>query len=201
MKKILLLLLVFMVLLGGCSSATEQTEEMLLQAYSSDNGYKLELPADWLLSSETVDKTEFADSENQLYLSITSELGGVDYFAMSEIRDQLSKKIAEQVLVGGYEISSEEAETNYFRQVLVGADSDDATIVVDIFGVQPYNTMRHYLVVIASQDAYEKYQYEIDKMVSSFTITFNEEEYLKLMDERRAAVVEDAENEAEQPSE
>jgi hypothetical protein len=187
-KNIILpILFAILIITGGCSiNLDEETADSQMQIYDGSSGYSLNIPADWTKGEETTDKVEFHDPTNQIALSITSELGGVDYFSMKEIKEQLIENIA-SVLFSDYDITDDTGGTKYFDVVMEGTDQDGAKIVADIYAYEPYVTMRHYLVFIASNEAYEKNAALIDEIKASFTIIFSEEEYLQLMDEQREA--------------
>ena len=187
MKKIFVLLLGLSLLLCGCSILIDEDNSSTdTQVYDSANGYSLDIPADWTMGNETEDSVEFHDADNQISMTITTELGGIDYYALREIKEQLTENIAAELFTD-YEIIDDNGGTKYFRRIIDAADKDGAHIIVDMYASQPYLTMRHYVIIIAAADAYEQYEDAINDMISSFTITKSEDEYLQLMEDRRAA--------------
>lgn len=191
MKKaiamVLSILFTVLIVTSGCSiDLLEDTPDVAMQTYDGSSGYSLILPADWVKGEETPDKVEFHDPENQIALSVSSELGGVDYYSMKEIKEQLIESMTE-ALFSQYEITDDKSAAKYFDVVIKGANKNNAKIAADIYAYQPYATMRHYLVIIASNEVFEEYAALIEEIKSSFTVSLNEEQYLQLMEERRTA--------------
>lgn len=191
MKKtiamILMILFAVLIVTSGCSiDLLEDTPDVAMQTYNGSSGYSLTLPADWVKGEETPDKVQFHDPENQIALSVSSELGGVDYYSMKEIKEQLIESMT-KALFSHYEITDDKSGAKHFDVTIKGANKNNAKIAADIYAYQPYTTMRYYLVIIASNKVFEEYAAVIEEIKSSFTISLNQEQYLQLMEERRAA--------------
>lgn len=196
-KKLLPLLLLITCVCAGCAIAFED-EDIPLQprVYNGATGYTVDVPADWSEEELDQDTVRFCDEDGQIALNIVSELGGMDYFSMREIKEQIIEKIGGDIFAT-YDITLDEGGTKFFRVTLIGADKDGSRVVADIYAQQPFVTTRHYLVLIASAAAYEEYHTAVDDIFASFTATFTEDEYLQLMEERReAAAAAKAEREA-----
>ena len=188
-KKMLPLVIICVVLLfSGCAMSfdEEQADPEGMISYTGANGYSLKIPADWQVSDLADDTVMFTTDDGQLTATITTELGGVDYYSMKEIKEQLTEKLSGE-LFNTYEIKKDDSGTKYFRCTMKGASKSDAKLVVDIYGNQTFATVRHYLVITASNKAYKQYSAEIESMIESFTVDFSEEQYLKLMQSRADA--------------
>lgn len=188
MKKIVALILLLTIAVGGCSIMLDgDNSDVEVQLYEGSSGYSVNIPTDWLMAEETDNTVSFYSEDNQIALSITSELGGIDYYSMKEIKEQLTEQLAEQFFSSGYNIEEDSGGTKYFHRVIAGADQDGSSLVIDIYATQPYATIRHYLVTVASASAYRSYENVIEDIITSFTSTMSEDEYLQLMEDRRAA--------------
>jgi hypothetical protein len=193
MKRLLpVIMIIALVLLGGCSiDFGSENIDLPTSLYTNDNGYELMVPDDWLKVEETVEQVSFAASDNQLAFSITTELGGIDYYSMRELKEQYIEEIGEE-LFKNYDIADDANGTKYFYALLEGADKNGSKITANIYAYQPYLTIRHYLVVIASGSVYKQYSQAIEQLAESFTITISEDDYLQLMIDRREAALEES---------
>ena len=199
--KILPLLVFIAFCCCGCTVELDVDEnELPSRTYISDNGYSITVPQNWQENDISESTVEFCAEDNQLSLTITSEFGGVDYYSMREIKDQLTEIIAAD-LFKTYDITDDEGGTKYFHRVLKGADLQGAKLVVDIYANQPFLTIRHYMVIVASSKAYKTYENQIDELISSFTPTYTEDEYLLHMEERREAARNNEVGQTDQTSE
>ena len=196
MKKIVAILVAIVLLVSGCSMIFDGDNiDVDVKLYEGSSGYSLNIPDTWVMDEETDNTVAFHSEDNQIAMSIVSELGGIDYYSMREIKEQLTEELAAELFSSEYNIEEDSGGTKYFHRVISGADQDGASIVVDIYASQPYVTIRHYIVVVASGAAYDSYENTIEDIISSFTITMSEDEYLQLMEDRRdaaAAAEEDA---------
>ena len=201
MKKIFVVLLAIAVLVSGCSIVFDgDNVDMDVALYEGSSGYSLNVPNTWVMDEETDNTVSFHSEDNQIAMSIVSELGGIDYYSMKEIKDQLTEELAAELFSSDYNVEEDSGGTKYFHRVLIGADQDGARIVVDMYANQPYVTIRHYIVIVAAASAYDTYESVIDDIISSFTVTMTEDEYLQLMENRRDATA-DAQIEEEQTTE
>ena len=191
-KKLWPVLVLAAVLLTGCTMTFDGTDETSgtpsgdAKFYQMSNGYSLYVPQGWTMEELDQDTVRFTGEDERISMTITTELGGIDYYSMREIKEQLTEKIAAEMFAS-YDIDSDSGGTKYFRRILKGTDQDGAGIVVDLYASQPFSTVRHYVVTVASASAYKAGRDEIESVVSSFTPTFSNEEYLQLMQERRDA--------------
>jgi hypothetical protein len=186
-QKLLLGLAMVIIVLGGCVAAEENSASNVpLQAYNSDNGFTVDIPEIWVKGEETQAQVEFSDVDNQVAFSITTELGGVDYYSPEEIMGQLTDEIATE-LFSDYEIAEDSGDNATYLRILEGANADGAHLVTVLYINQPYQTIRHYLVFIASGQAYAQNATLIKQIITSFTTMLDEDQYLQLMTARRAA--------------
>ena len=105
--KILPLLVFIAFCCCGCTVELDVVEnELPSRTYISDNGYSITVPQNWQENDISESTVEFCAEDNQLSLTITSEFGGVDYYSMREIKDQLTEIIAARVSLSPISISS-----------------------------------------------------------------------------------------------
>lgn len=197
MKKLLPILLVLAVVFAAGCSIDLGAESIMLprELYSSDNGYEMMVPSEWTEEKIAEEQVVFSAEDKQIAMSITTELGGVDYYSMRELKEQLAEEIG-TAMFKSYQIVEENNGTKYFRVLLQGTDNNGAKITVDIFASQPYVTMRHYVVTVCASEIYASYSNMLDGMFESFTATMTEDEYLQLMTDRRTAAAEAERNAA-----
>ncbi len=194
MKKTLTaLLLIAIMVLGGCSiDLGKESIDLPTELYSSENGYDLMVPIGWQQTKNSPEQVSFVAPDADIAFSITTELGGIDYYSMREIKDQFTVKLGEE-LFNNYKVVEDNNGTKYFWVWLTGTDKEGKKIAVDIYAYQPFITIRHYMVVVSAEDIYSQYSDSIAEMINSFTITMTEDEYLQLMrDRREAAAAEEA---------
>ena len=75
-------------------------------------------------------------------MSIVSELGGIDYYSMREIKEQLTEELVAELFSSEYNIEEDRGGTKYFHRVISGADQDGASTVsyphLDVYKRQVY---------------------------------------------------------------
>lgn len=197
-RTVLLSLILLALLLGGCVSADAGANANVpLQAYDSENGYTLDIPETWLKGEETGNQVAFGNEDNSIALTISSELGGVDYYSLEEIMEQLTDALTAQ-LFSDYEITADKNSASSYIRIVDGSDAEGAHLVAVLYINQPYQTIRQYLLFVASGSAYTQNAELINKIIASFSTTLDEDQYLQLMTARRAAE-QAAEEEEEAP--
>ena len=68
-----------------------------VKLYEGSSGYSLNIPDTWVMDEETDNTVAFHSEDNQIAMSIVSELGGIDYYSMREIKEQLTEELVAEL--------------------------------------------------------------------------------------------------------
>jgi len=188
MKHLSVALMLMLVLFSaGCSVAFEDdSAAQETTVYESPNGYNISIPLDWTVEDISREMTRFTSADGQIVATITTELGGVDYYDLDEQMELMQEKISQEVFQN-CEISKEDSSDKFYSCVFEGTDKNDAPAAVFLYCQQPYIGTRQYITFATSPYVYDENKSLIEMMVDSFAITFSEDEYLQLMRDRREA--------------
>jgi len=185
MKKLLVCFIIGLSVLTACSLSPRLKDEAT-QLYSGKAGYQLSLPADWQLASDDDKSVVFTAPDEDLSLTIVSELGGEAYYNLDEIANMLLAKLPGSS--SPWEISRTIVKTDEkLRLAVQGTDPAGAEVSLDITVLQPYPGMRYYLLFAASHAASLQQGALISDIVNSFKMTEDQTYLYKLMEEWRAA--------------
>jgi|GEM_PF-1386562 len=189
---VLLSLLLLLPLLAACTSAEEETQTLASlnpTTYTHQSGYSISIPQGWEKTQESLAEATFVSSADAVSLNIISELGGMDYFSLTEDYDavisMLGKKIS-NIEVVEEPVTSD--ATKQLRRVIKGNTEDGNSVIVDIWLTEPMESVRYYLLFSAGGDDYNQFRPVIDEIIASFTVVKSQDEIYSLLDDAREMV-------------
>lgn len=189
---ILLPILLLLPLLTACSSARlEATTLASLNptTYTHQSGYSLSIPESWEKTQESLAQATFVSQENGISLNIISELGGMDYFSLTEDYDAVAAMLGKDI--SNIEVVEEPATSDsakQLRRVIKGDTEDGNSVIIDIWLTEPMESVRYYLLFCAGGTDYENMRPVIDEMIASFKVVKSQDEIYSLLDEARDMV-------------
>jgi hypothetical protein len=130
MKKIFLFLMIILPILSSCASAPG-ISKMKTQLYTSQAGYSITLPASWQLITEDEQSAIFSAPDDDITLTVVSELGGEAYYTLQEIAQMLLDQLPGSV--APWQISRTLTDTEKkLRLSVKGEDEAGVEVVLDI---------------------------------------------------------------------
>jgi len=200
MKRLMVPALLAMLLLAGCSMLfignRVDFDEIEKQEYENPSGYSVTLPADWALSAETEESSSFISPDGTVALDISNELGGMEYYSLTEIGDMLTRELMDQLFASA-KADSTAATNSSYRRTIRGADLDGGEISAVLYISEPFVAVRYYLLFLIDADQSRALSDVVDGVIDSFTVTQDQDQVYQLMRER-AEAREEAEAAAEQ---
>lgn len=187
--RFLLPILLVLPLLAACSSAKFETTTLASLnpvTYTHQSGYSLLVPESWEKTQENLAQATFVSQENAVSLNIISELGGMDYFSLTEDYDAVAAMLGKNI--SNTEVVEEPATSDakkQLRRVIKGNTEDGDTVIVDIWLTEPMPSVRYYLLFSAGGNDYNNMRPVIDEMIASFKVVKSQDEIYSLLDEAR----------------
>lgn len=208
MKRTVGLLLILALLCGGCSLMLQSgLTAGNSQRIESAHGFAFRVPSDWLMEEVDAEHVQyrFHSAEEDIYLTVVMELGGMAYDSTTEIGAALAEQLAADLYDEVETERAEETETSY-RCLLRGMDADGAALVSELYLYAPFVSARYYLLFQAADAVYDESRKMIDDVIASFALTMTREEVYAHMREMRedaanASAQEDAETATDMESE
>ncbi len=195
MKKygLLFLILSLCVLAGSGCGRQDEFAALERTTYESEYGYSLEIPADW--SSREIDPAVvFYLPDGELSLSVSPELGGVEYYSMREVGEMLAENLAAatfaEYTAATAQVTEREAEPANgaataepasYEQTLQGTDAAGNALTLHFYIDSPCTGIRYYLIFLGATEAYDENAYIADGVIDSFTVTMTQDELYDLM--------------------
>jgi len=199
MKKLIIPALLTL-LLAGCSISfignRVDFDTVEKQIYENEAGYSVMLPADWALAAETEESSSFVSADQAVALNISNELGGMEYYSLTEIGDMLTKQLMDQVFSSAEAKKAAITGSSYYRSIS-GVDQAGEEISAELYISEPFVAVRYYLLFLIDADQSRAMSDVVDGVIDSFTICGNKDQVYELMRER-AEAREEAEKAAEQ---
>jgi hypothetical protein len=196
MKKLFLCITLSLLVLAACSTAPslKNTETRL---YTNLAGYHIKLPVAWQLLEEEQLSAIFSAPDNEISLTILSELGGEAYYGLNEIADMLLAQLPGSVIPWqtGRAIVDNKKE---LRLSVLGEDESGAEVVLDLTIFQPYPGMRYYLLFACGRAAAAQQGVLISDIVKSFGLDEDQAYLYTLMNEWREDGEADVTDEADE---
>jgi len=190
--SILLPILLLLPLLAACSSAKFETTTLASLnpvTYTHQSGYALLVPESWEKTQENLAQATFVSQENASSLNIISELGGMGYFSLTEDYDALTAMLGKSI--SNIEVVEEPAISDakkQLRRVIKGNMEDGNSVIIDIWLIEPMESVRYYLLFSAGGTDYDNMRPVVDEMIGSFKVVKSQDEIYGLLDEARDMV-------------
>ena len=166
MKRLFLCLLVGLLLLSSCT-LSPGLGKIETQLYVNTAGYHITLPTEWQLLTEDGPGVVFAPPDNDISLTIISELGGEAYYDLDEIADMLLERLPSSSRP--WQISRTITNSrDKLRLSITGEDESGSEVVLDLSILQPYPGIRYYLLFVAGHAAAARQSALIGDIVKSF---------------------------------
>lgn len=190
-RSLLCLSLLLCLLLCACSLQlpSEQIFDFYAlerQDYESENGYSIQLPADWQLLEEDAESSTFISGDGLLSCVIGFELGGVEVYSLEEVGDQLAERIGEGIF-SSWEAEEAQVDAATYRKQLRGLSPEEDALTADLNVYHVQEGVRYYMSFLCESRHYKRMQPLINAIIGSFETSLQGEELYALMMERREA--------------
>lgn len=179
-------------LLAACSgTGGVDMNAIELQDYQSENGYEMQFPADWQMTSEDEENTTFVSADGKLSCTVTLEMGGIEVYSLEETGDMLQDRLGEQ-LFSSYEKGAPELNDKTYHAVLKGETAEGLNLTADVNIYHIAEGIRYYMVFLGNTADYAVDKSLISGIMSRFKTTLEEDEMYQLMMERREKAAQEA---------
>ncbi|MCL1974945.1 MAG: hypothetical protein FWG61_02125 [Firmicutes bacterium] len=184
MKKLFFSLIICFVILEACSFAPGLAGEEI-QLYTSDSGYHISVPATWQLLTEDAQSAIFIAPENDISLTIISELGGEAYYSLMEIAQMMLDQLPQSQ--SDWQVKRTIANSDdKLRLSITGEDEAGAELVLDLSVLQPHPGIRYYLLFATNSTAAFQKEALFDDIGKSFGLDADLPYLYTLMEEWRS---------------
>ncbi|MDO4581264.1 MAG: hypothetical protein Q4B96_01605 [Bacillota bacterium] len=185
-------LLAAVLLCGGCAiQMAAGLYDGETQAYDSDDGYRLVLPASWAVS-EDEDGISCSGNDGAVLLNVSSEFGGMEYYAPEELAELLLAQLPAEVFSAAENgARTGQLDDGSVLYVVEGTDSAGQPLTSCLRIVAPGFSLRYYLWVFCSAEYFDANQRLIEDILGSFELTADEQQLYQLMNEHTQQVIEE----------
>ncbi|MCR4963657.1 MAG: hypothetical protein K6B40_07250 [Firmicutes bacterium] len=185
MKKLYLCLALAIIclLLPGCGRGLNPAAS---QIYENAAGYQITLPDTWQILQENDTETVFAGPDGNITLTLSNDLGGVEYYSLEEINEMLAKNIAE-ALFSSYAVEKSQSGDIQCRQSYVCHKEDGQGYMLDILVYRQDPAIKYYAVFCLPLQMYRGEKPLIDDVFASFEQTKDAETLYALTQQRNEA--------------
>ena len=146
-----LLCVVCLLLLTACGALGLSFSDMERQTYVSENGYSVQLPADWTKTEETQEQVAFLSAAGDMSCTICCELGGVEYDSLEEVGELLEEQVGES-LFDAYTLGEPIYGGTTYRNCLTGTQPDGSTLTADLNVYHVYPGVRYYMIFVTETE-------------------------------------------------
>ncbi len=178
-----------LLLLTACGAFGLSFSDMERQTYVSENGYSVQLPADWTKTEETQEQASFLSAAGDMSCTICCELGGVEYDSLEEVGELLEEQVGES-LFDAYTLGEPIYGGTTYRNCLTGTQPDGSTLTADLNVYHVYPGVRYYMIFVTETETYRDRGSLISGVLRSFKTTLTQDEVYQLMRDRREAEAE-----------